>query len=246
MLHEKITVRINDKDCTTHVLTPTGSEGGPAILFYFDAGGIRPVFLDMAQRLANAGYVVLVPDLFYRYGPYGPFVPAEVFAGDAAATLGPLMATTGNAVAAKDTEAVLSYLDTRTDVRGEKIGSVGFCLGGGMAIAAAGTYPNRMAAAASFHGGGLATDAPDSPHLYARTLNAELYIAAATDDAFYPSGMADRFKDALDTAGVTYRHETYQAAHGWMKPDFPSYNEAAAERGWGEMIPFLDRLLKDR
>ena len=246
MPHEQITVHARDGNCTTHVLTATDGKGGPAILFYFDAGGIRPVVIDMAQRLADAGYVVLVPDLFYRHGAYGPLVPAEVFAGDAAAILGPLMATTGNAIAAEDTEAVLSYADTRSDVRRKTVGAVGFCMGGGMAIATAGTYPDRVVAVASFHGGGLATDAPDSSHLYAPRLKAELYIAAAEDDAFYPPAMADKFTSALDAAGVAYTHEIYPAAHGWMKPDFPSYDGTAAERGWKEMIAFFDRLLKGR
>lgn len=246
MAHEQITVHARDGNCTTHVLTAKDGKGGPAIVFYFDAGGIRPVVIDMAQRLADAGYVVFVPDLFYRHGAYGPLVPAEVFAGDVAAILGPLMASTGNAIAAEDTASILSCADARSDVRGSKIGVVGFCMGGGMAIAAAGSYPDRVVAAASFHAGGLATDAPDSPHLYASKLHAELFIAAAEDDEFYPPAMADNFQSALDAAGVTYTHETYPAGHGWMKPDFPSYDRAAAERGWKEMISFFDRLLKAR
>src|SRR3546814_11624893 len=84
----------------------------------------------MAQRLADAGYIVLLPDLFYRYGPYGPLVPTEVFKGDVGAILGPLMATTGNVKAAEDTAGFLAYLDTRTDVAGDKVGAVGFCMGG--------------------------------------------------------------------------------------------------------------------
>jgi carboxymethylenebutenolidase len=127
-----------------------------------DAGGIRPTVLGMAERLADAGYVVLLPDLFYRFGPYGPFDPTEIFKGDVRAILGPLMRTTGNAKAAEDTAAFLAYLDTRDDVKGEKIGAVGFCMGGGMAIAAAGVWPDRFAAVASYHGGNLATDASDS------------------------------------------------------------------------------------
>ena len=100
--------------------------------------------LRMAGQLADAGYVVLLPDLSYHYGSYGPFVPTEVFKGDVRAILGPLMATTGNAKAAEDTRAFLAYLDTRSDVRAEKVGAVGFCIGGGMAIAAAGTWPDRF------------------------------------------------------------------------------------------------------
>ena len=177
-------------------------------------------------------------------GTYGPFVPSEVFAGDVAAILGPLMITTGNAASAEDTEAFLALLNGRRDVRGEKVGAVGFCMGGGMAIAAAGTVPERFAAVASFHGGGLATDAPDSPHLYAPKLEAELYAAAATNDEHYPLEMAERFQAALTEANVRYTHETYPAAHGWMKPDFPVYDEEAAKRGWREMLAFFDRTLK--
>jgi carboxymethylenebutenolidase len=243
MPREEISVDTPDGRCPTHVFAPGGWTGGPAIVFFMDAGGIRPAVFAMAQRLADAGYLVCVPDLFYRYGAYGPFDPVEVLKGDFMATLGPLMATTGNAKAAEDVGALLAYLDTRTDVVGE-FGAVGFCMGGGMAIAAAGTYPDRFGAAASFHGGNLATDKPDSPHTYAPRLEGELYVAAAMNDASYPPEMAERLEGALRQAGVPFRAETYPAAHGWMKPDFPVYDEAAAERGWREMLAFFERTLR--
>ncbi len=244
MRHEQMIIVTRDGECPAHLFSDGADWNAPAIIFYMDAGGIRPAVLGMARRLSEAGYVVLLPDLFYRYGPYGPFEPREVFKGDVRAILGPLMATTGNAKAADDTEAFLAYLDTRPEVRGDKIGAVGFCMGGGMAIAAAGRRPDRFTAVASFHGGNLATDAPDSPHGYARELSAELYIAAAENDGSYPPAMAERFQRALDEAGVRYRTETYPAAHGWMKPDFPVYDAPAAERGWHEMLAFFDRTLR--
>jgi carboxymethylenebutenolidase len=244
MSHETTTITTRDGKCPAYVFTPAADRNGPAIIFYMDAGGIRPAVLAMAERLSEAGYVVLLPDLFYRYGSYGPFDPKEVFKGDFRAILGPLMATTSNAKAAEDTEAFLACLDGRPDVRGDKVGAVGFCMGGGMAIAAAGTRPDRFAAVASFHGGGLATDAPDSPHTYAPRLKAELYIAAAENDGSYPPAMSERFERALDEAHVQYRAETYPAAHGWMKPDFPVYDETAAERGWHEMLAVFDRILR--
>lgn len=243
MPNEHIIIRTRDGDCPSHVLTPSGAGPWPAIIFYMDAGGIRPVKIDMAQRLADAGYVVLLPDLFYRHGPYGPFVPREVFAGDWRAILGPLMATTGNDRAAEDTQSFIAWLDTRHDVAGPCIGTVGFCMGGGMAIAAGGTCPDRVAAVASFHGGNLATDAPTSPHLLAPRLEAELYIAAAENDASYPPAMAARLQQALTDAGVRTRTETYPAAHGWMMPDFPVHDQDAAERGWSEMLALFDRTL---
>ncbi|WP_299966842.1 dienelactone hydrolase family protein [uncultured Roseobacter sp.] len=244
MTEEQLTVRTKDGDCPLFIYTPTSGHGGPAVIFYFDAGGIRPAVADMAQKLADAGYVVLLPDLFYRHGPYGPFDPVEVLAGDMMAILGPLLMTTNNAKAAEDTGAILDYLSRRSDIRGDKVGTVGFCFGGGMAITAAGTYPDQIGAAASFHGSSLASDAPDSPHLYTSKLKAELYIAAATNDEHYPAEMAKNFEAALEQAGVTYTAETYPAAHGWMKPDFPVYDATSAERGWKEMIGFFDRTLK--
>ncbi|PZN95434.1 MAG: dienelactone hydrolase [Alphaproteobacteria bacterium] len=243
MPHEQLAIAASDGDCPAHVFTPpTGS--GPAVIMYMDAGGIRPGALAMAERLADAGHVVLLPDPFYRYGAYGPFDPVEVFKGDFRAILGPLMATTDNARAAADTDAFLGYLDSRDDVVGRKVGTVGFCMGAGMAIAAAGTRPDRIAAAASFHGGNLATNAPDSPHGCAPRLQAEVYVAAADNDNSYPPEMAARFEAALDAAGVTYRAEVYEgAAHGWMMPDFPVYDEAAAERGWREMLALFEKTL---
>ena len=245
MKHEQVTVRTRDGQCPLHVFTPDGAGPWPAVIVYMDAGGIRPVLMQVGERIAAAGYVVLVPDLFYRYGPYGPLNPKEVFAGDFRAVIGPLMATTNNTKAAQDTEALLAHLDTRSDVASGKIGTVGFCMGGGMAITAAGTFPDRVAVAISFHGGRLATDDPASPHLLAPKIRAELYIAVADHDGSSPPEMIERLKKALDDAGVRYRCELYRgASHGWMKPDFPVYDEAAAERGWSEMLALFDRVLK--
>ena len=244
MPHEHLTIRTADGACPSFCFTSQEASGPrPAAIVYMDAGGIRPAVMEMAQRLADAGYIVLLPDLFYRYGPYGPFVPREVFAGDFRAVLGPLMATTDNLKGAADTEALLEYLNARDDVAGSKVGAVGFCMGGGMALAAAGTWPDRFGAVASFHGGRLATDDPTSPHLFAPRLTAEIYIAAAENDSSYPPEMAASFQAALDSAGVRYSAETYPAAHGWMMPDFPVYDHDQAERGWTELLRFFARTL---
>src|SRR3546814_19071902 len=114
MTHEQVAIRTRDGECHAHIMSP-GDEGPwPAAIFYADAGGIRPTVVEMAQRLADAGYIVLLPDLFYRYGPYGPLVPTEVFKGDVGAILGPLMATTGNVKAAKVTAGFPAYHIGRT------------------------------------------------------------------------------------------------------------------------------------
>ena len=242
---EHVTIRTRDGDCPCEVLTPRGDGPWPAVIVYMDAGGIRPGMTNVAQQVADLGYVTLLPDLFYRYGPYGPFVPRKVFAGDFRAVLGPLIATTGNDKAAADTGALLDHLGTRRDVAGAKVGAVGFCMGGGMAVAAAGAYPDRFAAVASYHGGNLATDTPTSPHLAARTLAAEVYVASAAVDASYPPAMAARFEAALTEAGVRFSAESYPATHGWMMPDFPVYDAAAAERGWSAMQALFERTLHD-
>ncbi|HET9819194.1 MAG TPA: dienelactone hydrolase family protein [Rhodanobacteraceae bacterium] len=246
MKHEEVSIRTRDGQCPVHVFAPEGAGPWPAVIVYMDAFGIRPALLQVGERLAGGGYVVLVPDLFHRYGAYGPLDPKEAFAGDFRAMVGPLMATTDNVRAAQDTGPLLTYLDTRDDVTG-KVGTVGFCMGGGMAITAAGTYPERVAAAISFHGGRLATDDPASPHLLAPRIRAELYIAVADNDGSCPPDMVERFTKALDDAGVRYRCEVYRgASHGWMKPDFPVYDEAAAERGWSEMLALFDRVLEQK
>lgn len=243
MPHQQATITMADGDCEVQVFTPAATGRHPAIIFFMDAGGIRPALLAMAARLAGSGYVVLLPDLFYRYGCYGPFDPVEVFKGDFRAILGPLVATTGNARAAQDIGALLAWLAGRDDVAGTSVGAIGFCMGGGMAIVAAGSHPDRFAAVASFHAGNLATDAPDSPHLFASRLAAELHIAAAESDASYPPAMAATFEAALDAAKVVYRSETYPAPHGWMKPDFPVYDHDQAEKGWAALLAFFARTL---
>jgi carboxymethylenebutenolidase len=244
MSASQVTIQAKDGPCRAWVLTPTGTGRWPAVIFYMDAFGIRPGMIQMATHLADQGYVVLLPDLFYRFGAYGPLDPAEVLKGDTRATIGPLMASTNNHKAGEDTAAFIAYLDTRPDVAGNKMGTVGFCMGGGMALTAAAYHPDRIAAAVSFHGGNLATEEPTSPHLLLPKVEAELYIAVADNDRSYPPEMAQRFEAALQAAGVEHTTEFYPGkAHGWMKPDLPVYDAAAAEKGWSELLALYARKL---
>jgi carboxymethylenebutenolidase len=246
MPRETISIKTTDGVCPTSVFTPDGKGQWPAAIFYMDGLAIRSVLFDMGQRLADAGYVVLLPDMFYRVGPYAPFDPKVIFAlPDVRKTLAPYFTSTDNHKAAQDTAAFLAHLDTRTDVAGKKIGVTGYCMGGGMALAAAGTYPERVAAAASFHGGNLATDSEASPHLLAPKMKARVYIGIADQDNSYPPEMEERMNTALREAGVAFRSEHYDGArHGWTMPDFPIYDEAAAERHWRELIALFDGALK--
>jgi carboxymethylenebutenolidase len=244
MSQEQIVLQAAEGACKAHVLTPQGAGPWPGVIFYMDGFGIRPGMIQMASRVAAQGYVVLLPDLFYRYGAYGPLDPKEVLKGDFRAIIGPLMGSTDNHKAAQDTAAYIAYLDSRPNVAREKIGTVGFCMGGGMALTAAAYYPDRVGAAASFHGGNLATDQPTSPHLLLDRIKAEVYVAVADNDQSYPPEMAERFERAANAAGLNYRSELYAGKlHGWMKPDMPVYDAEAAERGWSELFALYGRTL---
>jgi carboxymethylenebutenolidase len=245
MGHEQLSIRTRDGDCPTHVFTPKASGNWPAVIFYMDGLGIRPTLFEMGQRLADSGYVVLLPDLFYRAGPYEPLEPKKVFAaGDVRTVLAHLFRSTDNRRAAEDTKAFLAYIDTRDDVAGSKIGTTGYCMGGGISLTVAGSYPDRVAAAASFHGGNLATDSELSPHLLAPRMKGRIYVAGADMDKSYPKDMADRLEKALSDAAVDHRCEIYPGAlHGWTMSDFPVYNKAADERHWHELLAlFADTL----
>jgi carboxymethylenebutenolidase len=171
---------------------------------------------------------------------------APIFAeGDFRKSLGRFLDAIDNRRAAEDTAAFLAYLDTRSDVAGERVGVVGYCMGGGVALTVAGTYPDRVAAAASFHGGNLASDSELSPHHLAPSIKAKLYIGVADRDNSYPPEMAKRLEKALGDAGVAFRSELYPGTlHGWTMADFPVYDEAANERHWRELINLFDGALK--
>lgn len=245
MSYEEISIRTNDGDCPAHVFTPDGEGPWPAVIFFMDGLAIRPALLRMAARMADGGYVVLLPDMFYRAGRYEPLDPKAVFAsGNVRAAIGHLMGATDNARAAGDTAFFLDYLDSRTDVRGTKVGTTGYCMGGAISLTVAGTYPDRIAAAASFHGGNLATDSEQSPHRFAPAIKARVYVAGADEDASYPPEMEALLDKALSDAGVDHVCEIYPGAlHGWTMTDFPIYNEAAAERHWRELFKLFGETL---
>jgi carboxymethylenebutenolidase len=246
MSREQVSVHACDGECPVHIFTPSSGSGPwPAAIFFMDGLGIRPALLDMGQRLADAGYVVVLPDLYYRAGPYEPLDPKAVFASnDVRGAIGHLYSTIGNRPVAADTEAFIALIDSRKDEAGTKIGTTGYCMGGGISLTVAGTYPDRVAAAASFHGGSLATDNEDSPHLLAPKIKARVYVAGADQDGSYPPEMEVELDKALTDAKVDHRCEIYPGAlHGWTMIDFPIYNEEAAERHWRELIALFKATL---
>jgi carboxymethylenebutenolidase len=246
VLMTRADIQTRDGVCPGHVFRPGGAGPWPAVLVFMDGVGIRPAMLELAQRLAQPGYFVLLPDLFYRSGPYAPMDSRTVFADPQQRQLlrDKFMAPATPANIMSDTGAFLDYLAAASEVRPGGIGTTGYCMGGGLSLTAAGTYPQRIVAAASYHGGRLATDAPDSPHLLVPRIKARVYVAGASEDPSFPDDQKARLEEALTRAGVDHRIETYPARHGWVPRDTPMHDPAAAERHWQTLFALLDSTLK--
>jgi carboxymethylenebutenolidase len=247
MARTDVSIPTPDGDARAFVFTPRGDGPWPGVIFFMDAPAIRPALFEMSQRLADHGYYVLLPDMFWRAGPYEPIDIAKVFRDEAARReiFGKLMASTDPDKAMRDTGAFLDWMFAQAKVKGRKVGITGYCMGGGLALRAAGAFPDQVAAAASFHGARLATDAPDSPHLLAAKIKAKVLVAGADEDAGFPPEQADKLRAALDAAGVDNEVTIYWGAkHGYAPPDMPVYNPEAAERHWRELFELFDGTLK--
>jgi len=234
----KITDSVTTPDgtCPVGLFTPEGSGPWPGVVMYVDAGGVRDTFDQMAAKLAGFGYAVLLPDVYYRSGDWAPFDMATVF-GDAKER-GRLFSMIGSITPdkmASDAGAFFDYLAARPEVSGQRFGVCGYCMGGRTSLVVAGRLGDRVAAAASFHGGGLVTDGADSPHLLADRMTATVYVGGAENDASFTADHAEQLDKALTAAGVEHTIEWYPAAHGFAVPDNPPYDPAADERHWAAM-----------
>jgi carboxymethylenebutenolidase len=246
------TVDVAAADGVADVLVAHPSGGGPhpAVLLYTDAFGIRTAVHAHAQRLASHGYLVMVPNLFYRQGraPVLEDIEQLIGAEDRAAlfaALGPLMAALTPAAVDADARAWLDFLAAHVQVREGPIGTVGYCLGGRLSLRTAGAHADAVAAAASFHGGNLATDQDDSPHLTAVHASAELYIGHADNDGSMDPEQMGRLTRALADAHVRHTAELYVGArHGWTQTDTPVYDQPSAERHWSRMLELFGRVLQ--
>lgn len=242
-LPSSINIPTRDGDCHGFTFKPAGRGAWPAVLVYMDAFAIRPALLELGQRIADLGYFVLVPDLFYRSGPYAPMDPRAIFGQpDAFKVLKEkfiVHATMANVMS--DTAVYLDFLTQHPNAKRGPVGTVGYCMGGRFALAAAGTWPERVAASASFHGGNLAADDADSPHRLAAKMQARVFVAGATGDNSFPDAMRTRLETALTRAAVDHVVETWPARHGWTFHDTPVYDAACFERH----LRVLQTLLKD-
>ncbi|MGB7211828.1 MAG: dienelactone hydrolase family protein [Gemmatimonadales bacterium] len=242
----EIAIQTRDGACRSFVYRPAGKGPWPAVLVYMDGIGIRPAVLELGERLASHDYFVLLPDLFYRSGPYAPMDPHTVFSvpEQRKVLMEKFFAPATSANIMSDTQAFLEYLAAQPDVRRGAIGTTGYCMGGRMSLIAAGTFPDRISAAASYHGSRLANDAPDSPHLLAPKMRAKVYVAGAIEDASFPDDMKAELERALTDAHVAHTVETYQAKHGWVFRDTPVYDAAAAERHWKTLLALFGSTLQ--
>ena len=239
------TITTGDGACTVRLFTPEGGGPWPGVIMYTDAGGVRDTFDRMAAKLAGYGYAVLLPDVYYRSGGWAPFDMATVFgdAGERQRLFSMIGSVTPDRTA-DDADAFFAYLAGRPEVSGDRFGVCGYCMGGRTSMIVAGRLPQRVAAAASFHGGGLVTDAADSPHLSADRMRATVYVGGGENDASFTPAHADQLDRALTAAGVSHTIEFYPAAHGFAVPDNPPYDAAADERHWAAMTGLFDSALR--
>ena len=249
MSRQEVRIPTSDGEARAFVVTPDQGTGPwPAVILFPDALAIRPAKFEMAERLASYGYYVLLPDMFWRLGAYEPMNPATVFSDPAQRDrlFKEFIPAAKPANAMSDTGAFLAWLATQPKAKADKVGTTGYCLGGGISLRAAGTYPDRIAAAASFHPGGLATDAPDSPHLLAPRIRAKVLVAGGDEDASFDDAQCARLDQALKDAGVDAVVTIYRGAkHGFAPPDMAVYDREASERHWREMIALFDETLKE-
>ncbi|MEO8256520.1 MAG: dienelactone hydrolase family protein [Acidobacteriota bacterium] len=241
---KNVEIKTPDGTCDAAFIHP-GSGAHPAVIIWPDAFGLRPSMRDMAKRLAAAGYSVLVPNPFYRVAKSPVFEDAsKVDFATERPKITPLMASIqADGTVERDAPALVAWLDMQPEIdRSKKIGTQGYCMGGGLVVRTAAVLPARIGAGASFHGGGLVTDRPNSPHLLAPKIKARMYFGIATNDDMQQPEAKTKLKEAFAAAKVPAEVEVYtMAQHGWCVPDMPAgangpiYNKADAERAWAKL-----------
>ncbi|MFJ3272507.1 dienelactone hydrolase family protein [Streptomyces sp. NPDC086776] len=243
-----VDIPTQDGTADAYLTHPDDGAPHPAVLLYMDAYGIRPHLKKMADRVARAGYTVLVPNVFYRHGRAPvvelPDVIDSARRPEIFERLGPIITSLTPDLAMHDADAYLRRLTACPLTTDGPVGITGYCMGAGLALRTAGTYPKRVAAVAGFHGGRLATDSPDSPHLLADRITAEVYFGHADQDPSLPPEQINRLDEALTAGGVRHRCEVYTGAHhGFTQADTAAYDSTADKRHWTALLALLDRTL---
>ena len=244
VVETEVEIKTPDGTCDAAFIHPkTGSY--PGVLLWPDAFGLRPSMREMAKRLAAEGYSVLVPNPFYRVGKAPFFTDASTvnFQADRG-KIQPLMdSVNASGNPEKDAVAYIAFLDTQKEVnKSKKIGTQGYCMGGPLVVRTCAAVPNRVGAGASFHGGGLVTDKPESPHLLAPKIKARMYFGVASNDDARQPDAKDKLRAAFAAAKVPAEVEVYSGLLGWCVPDMPMangtpiYNKTDAERAWSKLL----------
>ena len=245
IVETNVEIKTPDGTCDAAFIHPaTGAHAG--VIIWPDAFGLRPSMRDMAKRLAMAGYSVLVPNPFYRVAKSPVYEDAsKVDFAKERGKLGPLMGSiTADGAVEKDASALIAWMDMQQSIdRSKKIGTQGYCMGGGLVVRTAAAVPNRIGAGASFHGGNLVTANPNSPHLLAPKIKARMYFGVAANDDMQQPDAKTKLKEAFDAAKVPVEVEVYSMAlHGWCVPDMPAgqqgpiYKKDDAERAWTKLM----------
>jgi carboxymethylenebutenolidase len=241
----KVEVKTPDGTCDAAFIHPAAGSHA-AVIIWPDAFGLRPAMRDMAKRLAADAYTVLVPNPFYRV-TRAPGIKMEGFSFQNAENMAELRKLMGGIAASgaaeRDAQAFIAWLDTQKQVdRSKKIGVQGYCMGGALTFRTAAAVPDRVGAGASFHGGGLVTQAPDSPHAMIPKMKARMYVAVASNDDARQPDAKDALKKAFADAKVPGEVEVYKGLHGWCVPDMPAeagkpiYEKGDAERAWSKLL----------
>lgn len=229
----------------TFVTHPERDGPFAVIFFYMDAPGIREELRDMARRLASAGYAVVLPNLYYRAGTGTTLDQSKVREdGPERERMWQLMYGLDNALVMDDTRALFAFIDAQPYARADRIGCVGYCMSGQYVFTAAAEFPDRIAAVASLYGVGLVTDRPDSPHLRADRVAAEMYFGCAEVDSYAPPDVIAELERALAGTSAVFEVERYPGTeHGFAFPKRPVYDKAAAERHWERLFALFRRRL---
>ena len=235
-----VTITTPDGTADCYFVHPS-SGTAPGVLVWPDIFGLRPGFRQMGKRLAESGYSVLVVNPFYR-AKKAPV--AEAGGATPIQELMPLARALNETTHMTDAKAFIAWLDAQKSVaKNKKIGTQGYCMGGPIAFRTAAAAPERVGAVASFHGGGLVTDAPNSPHLQASKTKAQFLIAIAENDDKRLPNDKTVLKDTFAAANMQAEIEVYGAAHGWCPPDSRVYNEALAEKAWSRLLALYGKAL---
>lgn len=237
-------------ECDAALIHPRGG-AWPGVILFTDVFGLRPTMRDMAKRLAADGFTVLVPNPFYRTSK-APGLSTDIDFNNAAdrAKIDMLRAPLTSDAVMQDATAYVKFLDSQSSVNKKaKMGVFGYCMGGPMTLQAAASSPGRIGAGASFHGGGLVTDKPDSPHLLVAKIKAQYYFGIAMNDDQRQPDAKTKLDEAFKAANLQAKIEVYDGClHGWCVKDMPNapgkppiYNAAQAERAWGELVSLYKR-----